>query len=266
MVLEPTFREANYNFEKQVSAAREGNTLGQIANFRHAFSATTLYPLRLQYYEEADQYYVPGKENKLNRLLPGSLKEAGYEIGAKEVLNGIECEIIQRTNDRLWIAPHHSFVVCKRESSNEAGILVERVANEDLREVSKGVWFPFRQTQEIFEPSMPDGRLFKITVETSNVEVGKTEIADLEVELDKDVRYIEDHINKTTSLREGNDTDPFDQSIENVTKGGGHLSRWRRLGQPDKPTIIWLNLIAALCAVLFVVSRRVYQLARACPK
>jgi hypothetical protein len=215
----PTLREANYNFETMAGVGRDGNLLGQVVNYRHAFSAIMGFPLLMQFYVEMDQYYVPGEELRTEYWLPNALEQQRYELGPVEEVGGVPCRALRRPGlDTVWVATSHGHVVCKREYRYGAGKpLRERVYNLDLREVAPGLWLPTRQVKEEFD-SAAEGRLrARYTLTVLGARVGAVTDEGVRVVLDEKVARIEDHIAGKFYGPPGSKGHAFDDAVRRAT-------------------------------------------------
>lgn len=195
---EKTVREANYNFESNRSVAKDGTALGQVTAYRHSFSANTAFPLNLQYYAEMDQFYNPGEPVNTERLLPDVLEQHEYRLMADENVDGTRCAVLQRAPlDTIWIAPSKNYVVCKRGQHVASGGLYERISTTDIREVVPGLWIPYKQIQEVFNPEQPNGRILMLVVKITKVSTPITD-EDTKVVPGRDIRRIEDSMSNKT--------------------------------------------------------------------
>jgi hypothetical protein len=242
----PTVRDACYDFEKQVGVLRDSKDLGQVTDYRPSFSAVDAFPLRYQFYSEMDQHYVHGRRFETEYFLPEAIEQHEYRPGGSENIDGVTCEIIERSGlDRIWVAPGRGYVVVKREFNYGVGRpLKERVLNTQLKEVSSGLWVPMRQTRESFsdKPLLPPAR-FTLTVK--KVRVGDLNDGDVRVVLTEDIRHIEDHITGMLHRRDALGSDQFADAIRRVSKPAGYGL-----------ILLWLNIAIALGVALLWLRRR----------
>ncbi|HZY84345.1 MAG TPA: hypothetical protein VFE78_05915 [Gemmataceae bacterium] len=212
----PSVREANYNFETMASVGHDSNMLGQIANYRHAFSAIMGFPLLMQFYAEMDQYYVPGEALKTEYWLPNALEQQPYELAGPEDVGGIPCQVLRRSGlDTLWVATAHGHVICKREYHYGVGKpLRERVQNLDLKEVSPGVWLPLRQIKEEFDADQAGKLRVRYTLKVLETKVGNLTNGDVDVVLDEKIAKIENHISKKFYEPSAGTGHPFDDAVQ----------------------------------------------------
>ncbi len=197
LVSEKNVREANYDFESNCSVGHDGTALGQITNFRHSFSANTAFPLNFQYYTEMDQFYNPSEPLKTEWLLPDALEQHEYQWAAdEEDVEGTKCAVLKRASlDTIWIATSKSYIICKREQRLASGGLYARMLSTDIREVAPGLWIPYKQIQEVYNPDQPDARIFKLTLRITKVTI-PIDDEDTKVVLGKDIKHIENFMDK----------------------------------------------------------------------
>eukprot|EP00456_Euglypha_rotunda_P025081 TRINITY_DN2036_c0_g1_i12.p1 TRINITY_DN2036_c0_g1~~TRINITY_DN2036_c0_g1_i12.p1 ORF type:complete len:372 (+),score=24.49 TRINITY_DN2036_c0_g1_i12:172-1287(+) len=207
-------REANYDFEQQVSIARDGTMVGQVGNFRHTFSANTCFPFVLQCYEQMNQFYVPQDKNPYTDYwLPAALEDNPYTILGIEEVSGNKCHILNRGGfDRIWLSLERGCVICKREINyGDRQPLRERLLHEDLRELGGGIWIPFKQSQEVYDEG---GKLlFKITVRIAHAQAGSVGDDDVKVVLDGSMRKVEDFISGQIHFGNGVDDERFSRAV-----------------------------------------------------
>jgi hypothetical protein len=210
----PTIREGSYDFETMAGVAHDSEYLGQIVNYRHAFSSNA-HPLLWQFYVEMDQYYVPGEAMKTDYWLPNALEQHPYELAGEEVINGVPCQILKRPNmDTIWIATKRGFVVCRREFNYGLGQpLKERVQNLDLKEVSPGIWVPLTQIRDTFDLANPRKLLVRYVLKVNDVNVGNLTDTDVRVVLSDKISRIEDYIAGKVYTPASDKTRPLDESI-----------------------------------------------------
>lgn len=198
-IVELTEREGCYNFETQCGVGRDGDDLGQITNYRHAFSAIMGFPLSFQFFEEMDQHYVPNESFDTEYWLPSAFDNQ-YELTGQEDCDGVRCHVLERSGlDKIWVCADKGFAICKREYNFGVGKLMrERVRNFELVEVYDGTWFPMKQRKEEFK--VVEGSHVPSITYTLNVKdliVGKVQDADVRITLEKSVKRIEDQISLT---------------------------------------------------------------------
>lgn len=211
-----TIREANYNFETHAGVGRDDKMLGQIVNYRHAFSAILGFPLLMQSYVEMEQYYVPGENLKSEYWLPNALEQNAYSREGQEVLNGIPCDVVRRRDlDRIWVATKHGHVVCKREYHFGVGKpLRERLQNMDVREVAPNVWMPWRQVREEFDADRPGALKVRYLLNVRAVSVGRLSEEDTRVVLDEKTAKIEDQVTGTLYESAQQKGKTFDSAVQ----------------------------------------------------
>ncbi|MGE3819672.1 MAG: hypothetical protein AB7I30_09570 [Isosphaeraceae bacterium] len=145
-------REGEYDFESRVGAGRD-EMFAQITPYRQGWSAVHAFPLRLGFFEEFDQYHVPGKRLDTDYWLPSALTRGEFRHDGEAILDGIRCEVFRRADggDALWVAPDQGFVVCRREIRDPRdGVLREVVVNRKLVRLSDRLWLPTEQIQEVY--------------------------------------------------------------------------------------------------------------------
>lgn len=201
-VLVENVREADHDFLTWKGAGREGNTLLQITDFRHAFSSRCAYPLTFQYFAEMEQEYYPGEKLESETALPNAIEQHEYAFLGIETLDGVECGHLAREGfDELWIAQSRGFAVVKRELRFGPGKPIqETLAASDFREHPQGIWWPMRQVRERFDSNTGALR-HRLIVETVEFRVGG--ITDALVHLDAPERpeSVEDFVNGTVTVR-----------------------------------------------------------------
>lgn len=244
---EHRIRVANYDFEQQTSvgkstSGKNGPSTGHIQNSRHMFSANTCFPLMVQCFEQANQYYVPGAPPETDYWLPTAIRRDLYQLADAEEVDGVLCQVLERKGqDRLWIAVDHGHVMCMREFARGAGgPIAMRFTSSDLRQVSPGVWLPYRSIQEVFGPTNPDKPLVSLTVKVQDVEVGSVPDESLLVTFDGDEDLVEDLIRGRAYHGYGRDEDPFDRALDRIDTGFLHG------GRSDRRFILLSLTIASL--------------------
>ncbi len=212
----PTVREGTFNFETFSGVAQDGNTLGQIVNFRHPFSASSGFPLQFLFFAEMEQFYEPGQTLTTDYWLPNALEQHSYMLGREEEVGGVPCRVLRREGmDTLWVAPDLGYLVCKREFHYGVGkSLRERVLNLEPKEVSPGLWLPMRQVREAFEEESPNELQERLTVRILGTHVGDLTDADVRVVLPDTVKRIEDHITGKIYEPGVDKANRFDEAIE----------------------------------------------------
>jgi len=245
-VIMPMIREASFDFETGTSVAREGKLLGQIADFRHTYSAQFSYPLRMQFFIEMDQLHVPGETLETEYWLPEALEQHPYRIAGRERVSGVDCIILKRGEvDTVWIAKRNGYVVCKRELVyGEQVPFRERLFCEEIDEVAPGIWVPRRQTQQSIV--MKDGITpVKLMLQLNDVAVGSVSDADMRVVIPEDTEIIEDMISGRTYRRSSGEGDPFDLGVQR--------EREATYGQPSPTGFLWTIVGANVAIVLALV-------------
>ena len=250
---EKTVREANYSFEANRSVAREGTALGQLTNYRHSFSANTAFPLNFQYYAEMDQFYNPGERLKTERLLPDVLEQHDYQRLADEDVGGTTCAVLKRgTLDMIWIAVSKSHIICKREQRVASGGVYERMLSTDIREVAPGVWFPYEQNEEVFNPGQPGTpRVFKLTLRIIKV-ASPISDEDTKIVLGKDIRRIEDSTTNKTYYPEQT-AEKRDYALRQAVNGAQVYSKGT--GSWVRFSLIVFNTLLGVGIIYLVYSR-----------
>jgi len=91
---------------------------------------------------ETDQPY------QLDRLIPSG----AYDLVGEETVDGLHCLILSRPGlDRLWLAKDRGWAIVRREWRwSLDGPLKRRIDNRDFREISPGIWIPYKGVMEIF--------------------------------------------------------------------------------------------------------------------
>lgn len=79
---QPRVRQGSFNFTTFTGVMHDGDSLGQITNYRDPFSSASAYPLRFRYFAETDQGFIPGPEYKSDYWLPHALRSGGYTAPA----------------------------------------------------------------------------------------------------------------------------------------------------------------------------------------
>jgi len=245
----PTIREANYNFETQAGVGRDGTLLGQIVNYRHAFSAIMGFPLVMQCYVEMDQYYVPGEALKTAYWLPNAVEQHSYKLRHAEATNGIPCQVLERSGlDTLWVATGHGYVICKREYHFGVGKpLRERVQNLDLKEVAPAVWIPLRQIKEEFDSEVPGKLKVRYTLKVLETKVGKVSDNDIRIVLDENMAKIEDYINGKLYEPAANNGKPFELRVQSALESNL---------KPPSNTLFRTSFLLIVCLVLGIMMGR----------
>jgi hypothetical protein len=211
----PEVREGNYDFEKQVSVIREGNVLGQIGNYRHRITSSTLYPLGMLFYAESSQSYVPNEPLTTSLLLPDALEQVKFIVKRDESIGGELCKVLETKGDVLWIAPNRNFIVCKRETQDPNANATRKTENLDLRQIARDVWLPYRQVEEVY---LENKLGYRLTLNITNVRVGDLTPKDVDVILGKDLRLIEDHISSKAYFNRSVYTEAFKQNYKVLRK------------------------------------------------
>lgn len=257
----PTIREGNFNFETGLSMAFDGEHVGQIANYRHPFSATFVYPLRLQCYQEAEQWFGPASRSDDEFSLPGALEahQAEYVVEGWEEVEGIACLRLSRPGlDRMWLAVSHSCTLMRREYNYRVGgPLRDRFSSERVVELSPGVWFPLVQRQTTYGN---EGQiLIERVLEIVDIRVGTLSSKDTDVVLSPNLRRVEDLIDRVVYQRPAaqSETARLDQSVLHALKEAP-LGVWAFVNRPAfREVVLWSNLAAVLgFAIVWWVFRR----------
>jgi hypothetical protein len=255
-------REGEYNFETKLGAGRDA-MFAQIVPYRQAWSAVHLFPLRLMFFDEADQYYVPGNVHKTDYWLPSALEQGKYSHEGQAQVDGVRCEILARSDglDKLWVAPDRGFVVCRREiRDKKTGKIAELVRNKNLRKVAGKSWFPRIQVQEIYSQTYRITRdtgkpTYVIEVSVDSVELGNVKDAELHIVVPPKSR-VEDDIAAVTYVKAGQGEAGLQQAIK--------LARMRlagavRLKRVRSTTLVLASLFgvltflsATICTLRFV--------------
>jgi hypothetical protein len=233
-------REGEYNFESKVGGGRDA-TFAQFAPYRQAWSAVNLFPLKLMFFDEADQYFVPGKVHKTDYWLPSALEQENYAHDGVAIIDGVRCEILNRSDglDRLWVASDRGFVVCRREiRDKKSGKLAEVVQNQRLKHITGSLWFPALQTQEVFSQTYRITRdtgkpTFAIQLSVASPELGKVNEGELHISVPPGTR-VQDDIASVTYVKSRGGEFGMPQTIESARV---QLAKRRPIVVPRRTTI-----------------------------
>lgn len=252
-VVEPRVREGDYNLETKTGAGRSGGNI-QITDYRHARSADCL-PLYFQYFQECSQRYYPGIEMKSQLFLPNAFASEVFEVVGREAIAGVNCIVVANGDlDKIWIAPNHSYVVCRRVRRSPAtGHLLERLEASDLREIGTGVWFPMHQVQEKFHKET--GKLRRtLTLTVTRVVTHGVTSDQLQIMIPEDFTSFEDHITGRYMLNVGA-TRSDDEAVRDAEVLLSAPIYYARLRGIASLTLLSLCLLIAI-GVLYGIRRR----------
>lgn len=239
-------RESSYDFSQGISVARDGNLVGQIANFRHAFSAKTMFPFHMQSFEQAEQLFVLGQTLKTDYWLPSAMENREYSIRDVESVDGMPCIRVEcKGIDSIWFAYQHGYVVRKRLFGTP-GQFREELYNDDLIELGDGVWLPQLQTQVQFDKQ--DKRLVHLALKVSNLETGDVEDQELAVQLDGRVAQVDDFVTGRFYVGNGIGDDRFEQAVASA-QPAPKKNNWYL-------TLVLLQVIVVLGWFLLTIRRR----------
>jgi hypothetical protein len=246
----PTIREGNFNFETGLSLAFDGEHVGQIANYRHPFSSNYAYPLRLQCYQEAEQWFGPSARSDDEFSLPAALEtyQAEYVIEGWEEVAGVSCIRLSRPGlDRMWLAVSHSCTLMMREFNYRiGGPLRDRYSSERLTELSPGVWFPLLQRHETYGK---DGQiLIERVLEIVETRVGDLSSKDTDVVFSATLERVEDLIDRVVYQRPAAQSEAaiLDESVLHALKEVP-LGMWAFVNRSALlEVVLWLNLAILL--------------------
>ncbi|MBX9789458.1 MAG: hypothetical protein K2Y37_11130 [Pirellulales bacterium] len=246
-----TVREATYDFEKKHSVALNSKRSAVISPFRSAWTANYLYPLRLCYFQQADQYYFEGAQEKSDVWLPAAIERNPYEVRQTDAIDGAACQLLERPGiDSLWIAPGFGYMVLKREITFGAGQpLRERTTNRQFRQVVPGGWLPATQQQEHFD--LKSGRAtHTFHVEIQNITVGSVSDESLVVVIPDGVQEIHDQFRNVMARNPRGDR-PFTSALaeSRLELTGQRVAIWRSVRN-------WSIVAALLGVVVIVLARR----------
>ena len=237
-----TVREGDYDFELQVGAGREGTSIVQHTNFRHAFSANLCYPLVFQYFSEMDQHYVVGETLETEYWLPDAIEQHSYSIVGRKEVDGIPCIVLERQDyDTIYVAEKHGYVVCQRDLRYGPGRpLRESVKNVSLKEIAPDVWIPMRQTKALYDSR--SGKLrYRLTLDVTKIDVGQVADAMLYIEIPQNAEAVEDFVLGQSYRRLPGDNASYEAILRNA----------RRLIQlRGRPQATWTFLYAGLAILL----------------
>jgi hypothetical protein len=221
-------REGSFNFETFTGVMHDGDSLGQITNYRDPFSSASAYPLRFQFFAEVDQSFRKGPEYKTEYWLPHALRSGGYTVIGSETVNGIPCQVLRKEGlDTIWVATGHGHVVCKREHNYQIGKSIrERTVNSDLKEIAPGVWIPMTQVKEAFV-DRADGVLeAKYTIRVIEVKIGTVSDSDTRVVLPDTIERVDDMI--TGKVYKPNTVGELDTAIQQAKESNLDLGKTAR--------------------------------------
>jgi hypothetical protein len=189
--------EASFNFETNGGVSVDGNTLGQITNFRSVYSSSFCFPLVFQYFVQVAQTYVRSESLSTDFWLPNAIEQNTYRISDAEEIESIRCIVLERTGfDKIWIAHEKGDVIMKREVRFGEGMnLRQRTLASRLKEITPGIWFPLEQVCEHFDQR--SGRLLcRLTLTIDKFEAGHVSDDLITVTIPKNVEIIEDFIGR----------------------------------------------------------------------
>jgi hypothetical protein len=234
----PTVREANFNFETFSGLSYDDKDLGQIINYRDAFTSDSAFPLKFMFFELADQYYDPNKAAPTDYWLPNALVQGKYETLADEYVSKTLCHVLERKGfDKLWVSAEHGFIVVKREFYYGSGKpLRERTENAELKQIAPETWIPMKQVRETFDDTNANNLIDRLTLSVSDVRIGSLSERDLEVKFPEDIMRIEDLVKGEVYefVSEGEKVARLNRAVQKaqesvtvaVAKFGGRMSYW----------------------------------------
>jgi hypothetical protein len=260
-------REGEYNFESEMGAGRDGDFV-QIAPFRQVWSAGQLFPLRLQFYDEAEQHFAPGKGSATDYWLPSALDRAQYNLSGETTSGGIVCHVYRRADmlDTIFLAEGHGGVVCERQVRDKTRRLLEATRNTNLKNIWGNVWFPMKQVQEHYSREfVPRWDLSQptciITVEVRNISIGKVDKKSMHIQIPKGAS-VDDLIRKVRYRKAGLGSASLDKGIK---QGRAELARAaiREVStRPRATTIVLCCLFGALSLSTLVLGYQAFKPSR----
>jgi hypothetical protein len=249
-----TVREGSFNFETFTGAEHDGDYIGHIGDFRNAFSASSGYPLRFQFYAEMDQRYESNARYTSDYWLPHALRKNPYRIVGSEPIDGIPCLILVRDGiDKIWVATNHNHIVCKREYNYGVGQpLRESTLNTALKEIAPGLWLPMKQVQEEFVDNPPGELKARYVIDVTRVRLGNLADSDVRVEIPKTVKRIEDSITGKVYRPGANVAGEMDDAIQQA------LASNLALGSSERRPRMWTFILAGIVGALGLANAKIY--------
>jgi len=177
-----------------------------------------------------------------------------YSIIGSENVAGEDCVVLQRAGlDKLWLATRRGGEVAKREWSwTDGGPIKRRITNTDFREVSEGLWMPWKGSMEIF-PKNPKDKNDSIAVLKYNVMNITIGINDKLLKPDFLVGTVVYDVVRGDQFEFGREKEQMDTA---VAKAAGYGPAFRRTPWWRRTSVIVLALLSGTIGVVLALRIR----------